>query len=152
MTYHTCSAQTAKSCHVKILYIHLPPHIFIYFHTHTQGVVGMTLESPGTGKKAMINSEHSENSVYFRCSICIETSHALPDMFCKPGLTAVSRQWWPCSYPDRQGALGAPLGLGHPRHPACHRLLRVPSPLWPRSCGSTAASEASSVFDLLCYG
>lgn len=77
MTYHTCSARTAKSCDVKILYIHLSPHIFIYFHTNIRRVVGMTLESPGMGKKATIHSEHSDNTAYFRCSICVKTSHAL---------------------------------------------------------------------------
>lgn len=72
MTYYTCSARTAKSCDVKILYIHLSPHIFIYFHTNVRRVVGMTLESPGIGKKATIHSEHSDNIAYFRCSICVK--------------------------------------------------------------------------------
>lgn len=121
MTYHTCSARTAKSCDVKILYIHLSPHIFIYFHTNIRRVVGMTLESPGMGKKATIHSEHSDNTAYFRCSICVKTSHALTRS-ATPG-------WWlfqggdGCAVTQTGGgggvgALGALSGLSHPHHPA----------------------------------
>lgn len=95
----------------------------------------MTLESPGMGKKATIHSEHSENIAYFRCSIRIENSHALSDTFCKPRVTALSRQWWLCCYPESRGALGAPWRLSYPHHSAHHHCLCIPAP-----CGLAAAA------------
>lgn len=117
----------AKICHEKFC-IFTHHHIYCSISIHTQRVVGMTLESPDTGKKARIHSEHSENTAYFKCTISIEISRAPSDTFCKAGVTAVLRQWWLCCFLDREG---------HPCHPGRHFRLHNLAPrtlqLWQYS-------------------
>lgn len=61
-------------------------------------------------------------------------SHALSDMFCKPGVMALLRCWWLCCYLDWWGTFKAPWGLSHPSHHCCF--------LIPTPCGSAAAATA----------